>query len=240
MFTYYNHQLIDTCAQSLHNKAEARSHLGGLLESRLGKPSKQYDAPLRGICPEAPYDERLKFFTPVDFTMISAAGRMFLRRWQEPGHRGSGINFHSFGESGPEDNRGVMKVFFRIDGDEDPFDETAYGTSDPSRSISSANLNTSIRIAADLWLKMNKRIRVKVGASKEKFTVFEQVPGMKTLALVASRVDQIVNTDEVEAGSFKDSLEDEVRKIRKGSATNMAPGNPKQAADQDGEGEKET
>lgn len=97
-----------------------------------------------------------------------------------------------------------------------------------------------IGIAADLWLKMNKRIRVKVGASKEKFTVFEQVPGMKTLALVASRVDQIVNTDEVEAGSFKDSLEDEVRKIRKGSATNMAPGNPKQAADQDGEGEKET
>lgn len=54
MFTYYNHQLIDTCAQSLHNKAESRSHLGGLLEPRLGKPSKQYDVPLRGICPEAP------------------------------------------------------------------------------------------------------------------------------------------------------------------------------------------
>ncbi|GAB1733172.1 hypothetical protein NU195Hw_g35t1 [Hortaea werneckii] len=348
MFTYYNHQLIDSCAQCLRNKAEAGNHLEELLASRLGKPHKLYDVPLRGIYPEAPYDERLKFHTPVDFDVTPAAARTFFRRWLEPERKGtfpflelpaelrnevykvlfhfpeSGLKIHGLSRSGQEDGRIVMRVLSRIDGDDDPFDHVSKvpihdvrwdikipPTSEilailatnrqifseacplfyslnrfrfPSiRALHTVLMNPTqtnrlqhmksthinllrkpehldkfvpamealsshltglkkleVRITADLWLKMNQRMRVKVGAGKEKFTGFEQIPGMKNLALVASRVDEVVHTDEVEAGSFKEFLEDEVRKIRDGSATNMAPGDPKQAADQDGEGEKET
>ncbi|KAI7368957.1 hypothetical protein KC354_g2288 [Hortaea werneckii] len=315
----------------LHNKAEAGDYLEGLLESHLAGSLGQYDVPLRGMYPEDPYDERLKFYTPVDYTVAPAAGRTFLRRWLEPERKGtfpfldlpaelrnevyklllrfpeSGIKIHSSGESGQEDDRVVMKVFSRIDGDENPFDHVSkvpiHGVrwniktpptseilvllatnkqihteacplfyslnqfrfssirslhtvlKDPSQTnrlhhIRSIQINLlrqfehldkfvpgmkalsthltglkrmEIRITADLWLKMNKKMRVKVGGGKEKFTGFGQIPGMKVLALMASRVDEVVHTDEVEAGSFKAFLEDEIGRIRDGSATCMAP-----------------
>ncbi|KAI7281143.1 hypothetical protein KC345_g4296 [Hortaea werneckii] len=348
MFTYYDHQLIDTCARCLRNNSAAGEYLEELLESRLGKSFERYDVPLRGIYPKAPYNEQSKFYTPVDFTVKPTAGRMFLRRWLEPEQRGtfpflklppelrnevykllfrfpeSGIKIHSLGESGQEDDRVVMKVFSRIDGDEDPFDHVSkvpingvrwemnmpptsevlailvtnkqifaeacplfYNLNrfrfssiralhtvlmDPTQTnrlqhIRSIQINLlrqsdhlhkfapamealathltglkklEIRISADLWLRMNKRMQVKVGAGKEKFTGFEQIPGMKALASVASGVDEVAYTDEVETGSFKDFLEDEVRRIWDESATDMAPVDLKQAADQDGEGGKET
>ncbi|KAI7222380.1 hypothetical protein KC333_g1136 [Hortaea werneckii] len=330
-FPYYNHQLIDTCAPCLRNKAEAGNYLQELLESRLGRPSKQYDVPLRGVYPEAPYDNRVKFHTPVNFTVTAAAGRTFLRHWLDPERKGtfpflklppelrnevykllfrfpeSGIKIHSRGASGQDNNRVAMKVFSRIDGDEDPFDHVSkvptngvrWDISTPATSEILALLATNkqihaeacplfyslnrfrfssiralhtvltdptqrnrlqhirfiqisllrqyehldkfvpameamsthltglkcleIRITADLWLKMNKRMRVKVGAGKEKFTGFGQIPGMKALALVASRVDEVVHTDEVEAASFKDFLEGEVGRIRDGRGTSMGP-----------------
>ncbi|KAI7487606.1 hypothetical protein KC351_g2551 [Hortaea werneckii] len=328
MFTYYDHQLIDTCARCLHNKAEAGDYLEELLESRLGKSFERYDVPLRGTYPKAPYDKQLKFYTPVDFTVKPTAGRIFLRRWLEPERKGT----FPFLKLPPELRnevykllfRVVMKVFSRIDGDDDPFDHVSkvpingvrweinmpptsevlailvtnkqiyaeacplfYNLNrfrfssiralhtvltDPTQTtrlqhIRSIQINLlrqsdhldkfvpamealathltglkklEIGISADLWLKMNKRMRVKVGAGKEKFTGIEQIPGMKALALVALRVDEVVHTDEVEAGSFKDFLEDEVRRIRDESATDMAPEDLQEAADQDGEGEKET
>lgn len=330
-FPYYNHQLIDTCAPCLRNKAEAGNYLQELLESRLGKPSKQYDVPLRGVYPEAPYDDRVKFHTPVNFTVTPAAGRTFLRRWLDPERKGafrfldlppelrnevykllfrfpeSGIKIRSVGASGQDNNRVAMKVFSRIDGDEDPFDHVSkvpvHGVrwdiktpptsetlailatnrqihseacplfyslnrfrfssirslhtvlTDPTQTnrlqhIRSIQINLlrqyehlgkfvsamealsthltglkrlEIRITADLWLKMNKKMRVKVGGGKEKFTGFGQIPGMKALALVTSRVDEVVHTDEVEAGGFKAFLEDEVGKIRLQSGTDMVP-----------------
>ncbi|KAI7534925.1 hypothetical protein KC331_g12297 [Hortaea werneckii] len=148
-FTYYSNQLIDTNVRCLHNKSEAGYYLEELLEPRLAGSLGQYDVPLRGMYPEAPYDERLKFYTPVDFTVTPAAGRTFLRRWLEPERKGtfpfldlpaeirnevyklllqfpeSGIKIHSLGESGQEDDRVAMKVFSRIDGDEDPFDHVS-------------------------------------------------------------------------------------------------------------------
>ncbi|KAI7193512.1 hypothetical protein KC316_g3042 [Hortaea werneckii] len=325
--TYYSNQLIGTNVRCLHNKAEAGHYLEELLESRLAGSLGQYDVPLRGMYPEAPYDERLKFYTPVDFTVTPAAGRTFLRRWLEPGRKGifpfldlpaelrnevyklllqfpeSGIKIHSLGESGQGDDRVVMKVFSRIDGDEDPFDHVSkvpvHGVrrdiktpptseilaflatnrqihaearplfyslnrfrfssiralhtvlTDPTQTnrlqhIRSIQINLlrqvehldkfipamkalsthltglkrlEIRITADLWLKMNKKMRVKVGSGKEKFTGFGQIPGMRALALLASRVDEVVHTDEIGAGSFKDFLEDEVGRIRDGSGT---------------------
>ncbi|KAI7262009.1 hypothetical protein KC343_g4661 [Hortaea werneckii] len=348
MFTYYNHQLIDTCGRCLHNKAEAEHHLGELLKSRLGKPHKLYDVPFRGMYPKAPYDKRLKFYTPKRFAVTPAAARTFFRRWLEPERKGtfpflelppelrnevykllfrfpeSGFKISSWDGSVQEDDRIAMRVFSRIDGDDDPFDHVSevpiHGVdwdikipptseilailatnrqicfeacplfyslnrfrfssiralhtvlTDPTQTnrlqhIRSIQINLhrqsehldkfvpamealathltglkrlEIKITADLWLKMNTRMRVKVGAGKEKFTGFEQIPGMKTLALVASRVDEVVHTDEVGAGSFKDFLEDEVRRIWDGIATDVAQGDPKQAVDQYGEGEKET
>ncbi|KAI7221393.1 hypothetical protein KC340_g9236 [Hortaea werneckii] len=329
-FPYYNHQLIDTCAPCLRNKAEAGNYLQELLESRLGKPSKQYDVPLKGVYPEAPYDERLRFYTPIDFT-VTPAGRTFLRRWLEPERKGTfpfldlpaelrnevykllfrfpefGIKIHSLGEIGQEDDRVVMKVFSRIDGDKDPFDHVSkvptndvlWDIKPPPTSETLALLATNrqiysetcplfyslnrfrfssiralhtvltdptqanrlqhirsieisllrhfehldkfvpamealstpltglkrleIRITAGLWLTMNKRMRVKVGAGKEKFAGFGQIPGMSALALVASRVDEVIYTDEVEAGSFKAFLEDEMGRIRLRSGKDMVP-----------------
>ena len=115
----------------------------------MGRLSKQYDAPLRGLYPEAPYDESLKFYIPVHFAIAPAAGRTFLRRWLEPERKGtfpfldlppelrnevykllfrfheSGIKIHSLSRSGQEDDRAALKVFSRIDGDDDPFDHVS-------------------------------------------------------------------------------------------------------------------